>query len=63
MAFPGSTRPCIKTKQRWWEEMEYPSWSPLSSEEQQFVGDTLERVNNVSAKHTNNVSAWYEKKK
>lgn len=63
MAFPGSTRPCIKAKQNWWQDMEYIKWEPRSKEEQQFVTQTLDKVGEVSRKHTPDVSAWYKDKK
>lgn len=63
MSFPGSTRPCIKTKDDWWNNMEYIKWEPLSEAEQQFVGETMTNVQNVAAKHIPNITSWYKKEK
>jgi hypothetical protein len=38
MAFPGSTKPCIKTRDDWWNNMEYIKWEPLSDEKQGCPG-------------------------
>jgi uncharacterized ferredoxin-like protein len=62
-AFPGSTKPCIKNKQQWWEGMEYAAFEPMSEEAQAFAGETLAKVQQVSEKHTARVSGWYDKKK
>lgn len=62
-AFPGSTKPCIKTKQRWWEEMAYVKSEPMPAEAQAFAGETLAKVQQVSEKHTAQVSGWYRKNK
>ncbi|MGB9499195.1 MAG: DUF2148 domain-containing protein [Dissulfuribacterales bacterium] len=60
-AFPGSTKPCLKTRQDWWNDMEYVKWEPFSEEEKQFIQDTMDRVQKVSEKHTPSVSSWYKK--
>ena len=62
MAFPGSTKPAIKTRQDWWHNMEYVKWEEPSPEEQEFAAKTLENAMTVAGKHLPNVSAWYEKK-
>lgn len=61
-AFPGSTKPCIKTKQRWWEEMDYVTFQPASEATRAFAAKTLEKVHAVSQAHTPRVSAWYRDK-
>jgi len=61
-AFPGSTKPCIKTKQDWWNNMEYVKWEPFSPEEQAFVMSTLENIGKVAQKVVPGVSDWYRKK-
>lgn len=62
-AFPGSTKPCIKNKQNWWQDMEYVKFEPLSEEQMTAVAETLENVKAVSDKHAPKVGLWYEKKK
>jgi hypothetical protein len=61
-AFPGSTKPCIKTRDDWWNNMEYVKFEPFSPEEQQFVNQTLNKVMEVAARVAPQVSAWYKKK-
>lgn len=61
-AFPGSTKPCIKTKQDWYNDMQYIKWGPPSQEEQEFAAKTMENVMKVAQKHIPNVSAWYGQK-
>ncbi len=61
-AFPGSTKPCIKTKQDWWNNMEYVKFEPPSTEEQTFTLECFDRVMKVSQKHTPHVTAWYNEK-
>jgi len=63
MAFPGSTKPCLKTKDNWWENMEYIKWEPLSETELKFVQETMGKVQEVAKKHIPKVSSWYEDKK
>ncbi|MFZ5644629.1 MAG: DUF2148 domain-containing protein [Bacillota bacterium] len=63
MSFPGSTRPSLKTKDDWWNDMDYIRWEPLSEAEKQFASETLLKLQEVSAKHIPNVTGWYEKKK
>ena len=60
MAFPGSTRPCIKAKQNWWQDMEYIQWSTMSEAEKEFVNQTLAKVQSVSLKHRDKVKDWYK---
>jgi hypothetical protein len=48
--FPGRTFPCIKTKDDWWNEMEYDKWEGPSEAAQQFASDTPDLIK------------WYEKK-
>lgn len=62
-AFPGSTKPCIKSKDDWWNNMEYVKWEPLSKEEVDYMNETLANVQQVAAKHLPKVQAWYEDKK
>jgi uncharacterized ferredoxin-like protein len=61
MAFPGSTKPCIKTRDDWWNNMEYIKWEPLSDEMQQAAQGVLAKVQAVAQKHYPKVSAWYKK--
>lgn len=61
-SFPGSTKPCIKTRDDWWNNMEYVKSEPFSPEEQKFVQATIEKVGQVAMKVAPKVSAWYEKK-
>lgn len=60
-AFPGSTKPCTKNKQQWWEDMSYAQFEPLSEEAKTFAGETLAKVQEVSSKHSARVAAWYKK--
>ena len=60
MAFPGSTRPPIKTRDNWWENQEFIKWEPLSDEELQFVQQTMEKAQAVAIKHAPNVAKFYE---
>ncbi len=62
-AFPGSTRPCTKLKQDWWQDMHYVTFAPMSDAQTKFVQKTLEKVKAVSQKHTADVSGWYQSKK
>ena len=61
LSFPGSTKPCLKTRDDWWNNMEYVKWEPLTAEEQAGVGAVMEKVQAVAAKHYPRVSAWYKK--
>jgi len=60
-AFAGSTKPCIKNKQQWWDGMSYAQFAPLPDEAMAFAGETLAKVQAVSAKYTDRVTAWYKK--
>jgi uncharacterized ferredoxin-like protein len=60
-AFPGSTKPCTKTKQDWWNNPEYVKFEPLSEGEKKFAAETLEKVMKISQKHIPKVTAWYGK--
>ena len=60
-AFPGSTKPCLKTRDDWWNNMEYVKWEPLSEAEQAAAGEVLGRVQALAAKHYPVVSSWYKK--
>jgi uncharacterized ferredoxin-like protein len=61
-AFAGSTKPCIKSRDNWWENMEYVKWEPLSEAEVGFVNDTMAKVQAVALKHLPNVTKWYNDK-
>ena len=60
--FAGSTKPCIKVRDDWWNNMEYIKWEPLSEPEANYVNETLVRVQEVAAKHQPKVQAWYGEK-
>lgn len=62
-AFPGSTKPCIKTRGDWWSNMEYVKWEPLSDAELQFVNDVMAKVQQVAATHVPEVQSWYNRDK
>jgi hypothetical protein len=62
MAFAGSTRPSLKTNDKWWENPEFIKWEPLSEAELKFVQETMAKVQVVKEKHVSKVSSWYEKK-
>jgi uncharacterized ferredoxin-like protein len=59
-AFPGSTRPCTKLKQDWWQDMQYVKFESISAAEADFVTQTLAKVKAVSEKHTGRVADWYK---
>lgn len=61
-AFPGSTKPCIKTKDDWWNQMEYVKWEGPSAAEQQFAAGTMAKLTSVSEKHVPKITKWYDKK-
>jgi uncharacterized ferredoxin-like protein len=61
LAFPGSTRPSIKTKQDWWNNMEYIKWEPMSEQEQKYTAEHMENVAKVVQKNIPKVTAWYNK--
>ena len=60
-AFPGSTKPCLKTRDDWWNNMEYVKWEPLTAEEQGAAQAVLEKVQRTAARHYPRVSSWYKK--
>lgn len=60
-AFPGSTKPCTKTKQDWWNDMEYVKFEPLNDEDMQFADETLKKVQAVSEKYYPEIAGWYKK--
>ncbi|MFO7963777.1 MAG: DUF2148 domain-containing protein [Desulfobacterales bacterium] len=62
-AFPGSTKPAIKTRQDWYNGMEYVQWGPPTPEEQKFAADCLAKVAKVAEKHFPKVASWYTRKK
>jgi hypothetical protein len=62
-AFPGSTKPCLKTRDDWWSNMEYVKWEPLSDPELQFVNNIMAKVQEVAAKHVPEVQSWYDRDK
>lgn len=61
-AFPGSTRPCTKTKQDWWSNMEYIKFEPLSENEIFEANNALKKVQEVGDRHYHAISKWYDKK-
>lgn len=61
-AFAGSTRPPIKAKDDWWNNMEFIKWEPLSEAELTYVNETMGKVQAVALKHLPAIQAWYEKK-
>ena len=61
-AFAGSTKPCVKNKQQWWDGMSYVAFESMSEDALAFTGETLGKVQKVSAKHSDRVSAWYKDK-
>ncbi|MEW6266361.1 MAG: DUF2148 domain-containing protein [Thermodesulfobacteriota bacterium] len=63
MAFAGSTKPALKTRDDWWNNMEYVKWEPLAPEELQAVQAVLGKVQAVAQKHYLQVSSWYKKDK
>lgn len=62
LSFPGTGRPAMKTRNDWWNNMEYLKWEPLSPEEQKFVEGAMAKVQAVSQKHAPKIMSWYEKK-
>jgi uncharacterized ferredoxin-like protein len=60
-AFPGGTKPSIKTRDDWWSNPEFIKWEPLSEAEMQFVNETMAKLQQVAAKHAPNIQKWYKK--
>ena len=61
-AFPGSTKPCTKTKQDWWNDMQYVKFESMNEEELKVAGEAMQKVQSVSEKYYEKVSGWYGKK-
>ncbi len=60
-AFPGGTKPSIKTKDDWWNNPEFVKWEPLSEAEMQLVEETTAKAQQVAMKHAPGIQKWYKK--
>ena len=61
-AFPGSTKPCTKTKQFWWNDMQYIKFESMDKKELKAAEDAMRNAQKVSEKYYGKVSGWYKKK-
>ncbi len=62
-AFPGGTKPSIKTRYDWWSNPEFIKWEPLSEEEVQLADETTAKAQQVAMKHALAIKKWYKKKR
>jgi len=62
-AFPGSTKPCTKTKQDSWNDMQYVKFESMNEEEMKAAGEAMQNVQTVSEKYYAKISGWYKKGK
>lgn len=60
-AFPGGTKPSIKTRDDWWNNPEFIKWEPLSEAEMQLVKETAAKAQQVAMKHAPGIQKWYKK--
>lgn len=60
-AFPGGTKPSIKTRCDWWNNPEYVKWEPLSEAEMQLINETTAKAQQVAMKHAPGIQKWYKK--
>jgi uncharacterized ferredoxin-like protein len=61
--FAGSTKPFTKTKNDWWNPMEFLDFRANTEEELKFVEATKAKCTEVSEKHYGKISEWYKKDK